>query len=486
MGREKPENTKTACKFASMFAHRVFGGTLEGNAQHQYLRTSDGHVLDLTDWSDESAYSHDASFFHNPEHAESMGHCKARVDRWVAEFVEKMPLKESFEDGAGPSKNLWIDRHGKTYPIAPGSTHSDVADHLSELASGEGYDALLSAGWVRVHYDIGSEAIVHSGQPFTPAQMRVVKHYAEQREVDVYDYSHGRSVLLYSFHRPREYKSIFKEYGTASESLLHEGKVRIEHWSEEMDDPWEVADKAERAFRASGLRPMNSKELGYVAFDEHGNPIGATYHQVRQQPAEDFGGPEDDFVTVFEFDVGVDPKHQGGVVGWMLCKAAIQSANWDDADLIRNWVINPKMADMLERLFGFEHESEPQTREGYSSHMVKWLKHMDTSVTESIKCAAIRYEGQIYTGNSHFECYTNAAAAAGIDPEDQWAWVESRWDDIVSDDGFLTDDGRFLNREEAHEEAVASRQAARKPEGSLDSEDLYVKSHADALIRAHT
>jgi GNAT superfamily N-acetyltransferase len=271
-----------------------------------------------------------------------------------------------------------------------------------------------------------------------------------------------------------------------TERLLQEGKVRIEHWSEDMDDPWEVADKAESAFRASGLRPMNSKELGFVAFDEDDNPIGATYHQTRQQPAEDFGGPEDEFVTVFEFDVGVDPKHQGGVVGWMLCKAAIQSARYVDADLIRNWVINPKMADMLERLFGFEHEGTPQHGDGYSSHMVKWLNRTDTSVTESIKCAAIRYGGKIYTGNTHFECYTNAAAAAGIDPEDRWAWVESRWDGIVQDDGFLTNDGRFLNREEAHAEAVASRQIASKEEKSLDSEDLPTGSRADDLIRSHT
>lgn len=364
LGREKPENTKTACKFASMFAHRVFGGTLEGNARHQYLRTADGHVLDLTDWSDESAYRHDASFFHNPEHAESMSSCKQRVDSWVAEFVQKHPVRES---------------------------------------------------------------------------------------------------------------------------LLQEGKVRIEHWNEDMDDPWDVADKAEAAFRASGLRPMSNKELGHIAFDENDNPIGATYHTTRQQPAEDFGGPEDDFVTVFDFDVGVDPKHQGGVVGWMLCKAAIQTAGWEEADLIRNWVINEKMADMLERLFGFEHEGTPQHGEGYSTHMVKWLKTQKTPLDESIKSAATRYQGKIYTGHYHFECYRAIAAAAGVeDPEEQWAWVEDRWDDLVQDDGFITDKGVFLNREQAHDHAVKSKQVHRKEEGSLDSEDLLIERRADALIRSQT
>ena len=156
--------------------------------------------------------------------------------------------------------------------------------------------------------------------------------------------------------------------------LLSEAQVRIEAWHDEMDDAWEIADKAEHAFRASGLRPSRYKELGLVAFDDNDEPIGAVYYSVRQQPAEDFGGPEDDFVTVYEFDVGVHPKHQGGVVGWMLCKEAIRCAGNYEADLIRNWVINPKMADMLEKLFGFEHESEPLTREGYSSHMVKWLR----------------------------------------------------------------------------------------------------------------
>ena len=156
--------------------------------------------------------------------------------------------------------------------------------------------------------------------------------------------------------------------------LLSEAQVRIEAWHDEMDDAWEIADKAEYAFRASGLRPTRDKELGLVAFDDNDEPIGAVFYSVRQQPAEDFGGPEDEYVTVYEFDVGVHPKHQGGVVGWMLCKEAIKCAGNYEADLIRNRVINPKMADMLEKLFGFEHESEPLTREGYSSHMVKWLR----------------------------------------------------------------------------------------------------------------
>ena len=158
--------------------------------------------------------------------------------------------------------------------------------------------------------------------------------------------------------------------------MPEEGKISIEPWSEESDsyDPWEVADKAEKAFIAAGLRPMRDKDLGLVAFGKDGEPIGATYYKTTQEDASERGGPEGENVVVYEFDIGIDPKHQGGTVGYMLTKKSIDEARSQDADVMRNWVINPKMADMMESLFGFEHEKTPQTRDGYSTHMVKYLK----------------------------------------------------------------------------------------------------------------
>ena len=201
-----------------MFAHRVFGGTLEGNAQHQYLRTSDGHVLDLTDWTDESAYSHDASFFHNPEHAESMGHCKARVDRWVAEFMEKMPLKESFGDDDtyfNSRSSWWVAPDGTEHELDAGETHEDFARALEPEGTREQGD-LQAAGWLRVNA-IDDELLVDlpRGVAASRAQRSTLKSIAIENEL---------ALKYVRF--------------TLGESLLHEGKVRIEHWSEDMDDPW--------------------------------------------------------------------------------------------------------------------------------------------------------------------------------------------------------------------------------------------------------
>ena len=85
-----PKDLTDACKFCSMFAQRVFGGKIEGNHDHQYVRLPDGQVLDLTDaigLDKSAAYRHDRAFWNNPEHRDSMASCEPRVERWVKEFT---------------------------------------------------------------------------------------------------------------------------------------------------------------------------------------------------------------------------------------------------------------------------------------------------------------------------------------------------------------------------------------------------------------
>ena len=93
LGRESPETLENACKFCSMFAQKVFGGKLEGNYDHQYVRLPDGSILDLTDavgLDKSKIYRHDRSFWNNREHRESMDSCVARVNRWTEEFEREM------------------------------------------------------------------------------------------------------------------------------------------------------------------------------------------------------------------------------------------------------------------------------------------------------------------------------------------------------------------------------------------------------------
>jgi putative endonuclease len=88
-----PQDLAGACKFASMFAQRLFGGGLRGNVDHQYLQRDDGRIIDLCALANDVAeirskgrdpYRHDRRWFGNAEHKASLRSCDERVDAWVA------------------------------------------------------------------------------------------------------------------------------------------------------------------------------------------------------------------------------------------------------------------------------------------------------------------------------------------------------------------------------------------------------------------
>ena len=162
-------------------------------------------------------------------------------------------------------------------------------------------------------------------------------------------------------------------------SILTEAKIEIMYYDEDSDDydPWEVTDKVEQVFKRAGIRPNRDKNISFFAMIGE-EVIGATYSSTREDSAEDFGGPEDERVLVYEFDIAVDPNHQGGTTGYLLTKACVDDASNmrdDMTTVMYNRVINPKMAQMLERLFKFQyqHEDDTEKKEGYSSIMVKFL-----------------------------------------------------------------------------------------------------------------
>lgn len=88
-----PQDLAGACKFASMFAQRLFGGSLRGNVDHQYLQREDGRIIDLCALASDVAetrrlgrdpYRHDRRWFGNAEHKASLRSCEERVEAWVA------------------------------------------------------------------------------------------------------------------------------------------------------------------------------------------------------------------------------------------------------------------------------------------------------------------------------------------------------------------------------------------------------------------
>lgn len=91
-GKPEPADLSYACKFSSMFAQRIFGGRLQGNIDHQFLRTPDGQIVDLNIEAADvkalgaGAHQHDAGWFGCPDHKDSMASCRPRVAAWVREF----------------------------------------------------------------------------------------------------------------------------------------------------------------------------------------------------------------------------------------------------------------------------------------------------------------------------------------------------------------------------------------------------------------
>jgi hypothetical protein len=94
MGRPEPTDLSNACKFASLFAQRLFGGRLRGNWHHQWAEVR-GQIVDLTDAAGvdlppEEIYEHDDDFWMNDEHEASLATCRPRVETWV-NFFRKPP-----------------------------------------------------------------------------------------------------------------------------------------------------------------------------------------------------------------------------------------------------------------------------------------------------------------------------------------------------------------------------------------------------------
>lgn len=89
-----PKDLSGACKFASLFAQKVFGGRLQGNWHHQYV-VKGNQTIDLTDAAGvniRNPYHHDPEFWMNPEHRTSLQSCMERVNKWVEEFKQNFSI----------------------------------------------------------------------------------------------------------------------------------------------------------------------------------------------------------------------------------------------------------------------------------------------------------------------------------------------------------------------------------------------------------
>jgi hypothetical protein len=91
-GLEIPMDLSRSCKFSSLFAATVFGGTRKGNDNHEFLVLSDRRIIDLNADAEDvrsipDPYRHDPVFWNNPDHRDSIASCKGRVSQWITRFV---------------------------------------------------------------------------------------------------------------------------------------------------------------------------------------------------------------------------------------------------------------------------------------------------------------------------------------------------------------------------------------------------------------
>lgn len=140
--------------------------------------------------------------------------------------------------------------------------------------------------------------------------------------------------------------------------LEYTGAIQVVPWSEEAEDydPWVAADQATHVAEESGIRIARNKELSLIALNERGDVVGAIWSALEPDDDQD--------ATVFDFDVAVDPQHRSGqdMIGFRLINSALEEFESLKADdprtYVRVYVINSRLADVLERRYGFEVEGE--------------------------------------------------------------------------------------------------------------------------------
>lgn len=71
---------------------------------------------------------------------------------------------------------------------------------------------------------------------------------------------------------------------------------------------------------------------------------------------------------------------------------------------------------------------------------------------EKITAAAMRNDGKVYTGKTHFQIMRELIASPDMEGQDVAKWL------LTAEDGFVTTTGRFVDREEAFEIARSAAQ----------------------------
>lgn len=130
------------------------------------------------------------------------------------------------------------------------------------------------------------------------------------------------------------------------------------------EEDWELAGQVETIARQVNIRPMSNKDVSIIAQvgdQVIGGIIDAFYN-------DDSWG---ELARTYDFDVVVDPQWQGyQKVGFQLINAALEHAQQSDAVLVRAYVVNTRLINVLKSRYGFDGSSG---REDRPDVLYKWL-----------------------------------------------------------------------------------------------------------------
>jgi len=140
-------------------------------------------------------------------------------------------------------------------------------------------------------------------------------------------------------------------------------KLQIDYIDPEED--WEAAEDVFQIAKKTGIRPNRNKDVRLVARVGDtviGGAFTATYE-------DEYDG---EFYQTLDFDVTVDPQWQGYQrVGLRLIESIIRFAEESDCQVVTAFVINSRLARILDSKFGFE--GLGQNWDGRSVVMTKYL-----------------------------------------------------------------------------------------------------------------
>lgn len=166
---------------------------------------------------------------------------------------------------------------------------------------------------------------------------------------------------MYLFEQKLE--NILQTEAVRGRQITSDQELQIDYIDPE--DDWESAAQVEQIANKVRIRPNRNKDVSIVA-RVGDTVIGGIFTAFDEEVNED------QVEQTLDFDIVVDPQWQGYKnVGLRLIEATIQYAQESDCSAVEAFVINKRLATVLDRKYGFD--GIYQGWDGRAIKMIRWL-----------------------------------------------------------------------------------------------------------------